>query len=129
MAYSRTALAKESAKRLEKSPKKAAKEIAAYLVSSGKTGDLNSLIRDIVTLRADEKGVMELTAVSAHPLGKSQQTEIKRLVQKLHKDAKKIIINEQIDPDTVGGVRLEFPHESLDLTVQGQLHRLRTLTS
>lgn len=129
MAYNRPALAREAERRLDKSPKKTAKEVAAYLVSAGKTGDLNSIIRDILTIRADEKGVLELTAVTAHPLGASERADIKRTVQKTHKSAKKIIINEQIDPSAIAGVRLEFPHESLDLTVEGQLHRLRTLTS
>lgn len=127
--YSRTALAEYVIDNLDGSRKKLSQQVASYLVEAGHTGDLSSLERDILTILSNKSGVVELTATSAHPLGATDKKEIEKLVKNMNQGAKKVVINEQIDGDVVGGVRLEFPHQSLDLTVMSKLNQLRSLTS
>jgi F0F1-type ATP synthase delta subunit len=104
------------------------RSVAAYLLESGRTGELESLLRDVIEVRA-RHGVVEVVAVSAYKLSDSVKADIKREVRKRYPDAKQIIITEQIDEDIVAGVRLEFPGEQLDLSVRNTLNRFKQLTS
>jgi F-type H+-transporting ATPase subunit delta len=97
------------------------REIAAYLLSEGRVNELDSLLRDV---QADwaEAGHVEVAASSARPLSAAIQAEIRREVKKVHPGAKRIVINETIDPDVVGGVRLSLPNRQLDLSVRSKLN-------
>lgn len=105
-----------------------AREVAAYLLDTGRTGQLNSLARDMVIQRA-EQGVVEVTAVSAHELSESVRADIRAQVERLYPNAAQIVINERRDESVVGGVRLEFPEQQLDLSVRSKLNRLKALTT
>jgi len=101
--------------------------IAAYLLENSRSGELDSLLRDIIRIRA-EHGIVEVVAVSAFPLDAAARSDIKREALKLYPKAKQIVISQQHDPDVVAGVRLEFPNEQLDLTVRDKLNRFKQLT-
>lgn len=97
------------------------REIAAYLLSEGRTSELDSLLRDVVSDWA-EAGHVEVTARSARPLSAAVQADIRRKVKKVYPDVKKIVINEVIDPEVVGGVRLNLPNSQLDLSIRTKLN-------
>jgi F0F1-type ATP synthase delta subunit len=115
---------------LAESPKlpSLSRSIAAYLLETGRTGELESLLRDVIRIRA-EHGVVEVIAVSAHKLTAAVEADITHQVRQQYPTAKKIIITEQLDPEVVAGVRLEFPGEQLDLSVRAQLNHFKQLTS
>lgn len=104
------------------------RSVAAYLLEAGRTGELDSLLRDVMQYRADH-GIVEVIAASAHELSDAVQADIRAEVRKRQPQAKQIIISPRIDADVVGGVRLEFPNEQLDLSVQGKLNRFKQLTT
>jgi F0F1-type ATP synthase delta subunit len=104
------------------------REVAAYLLDTGRTSELSSLLRDVVQNRA-EQGVVEVTAVSAHTLDDTARADIEQEARKQYKYAKQIIIHEVIDLTVIGGVRLEFPTEQLDLSIRYRLNRFKQLTS
>lgn len=108
--------------------KKLSREIAAFLLETGRTGELSSLSRDIMQKRT-EKGVVEVTAVSAYPLSSQLKQEIKDKIRAFYPDAKKTVINEVTDPNMIGGVRLELANRQLDLTVRSRLNRFKQLTT
>ena len=64
---------------------------------------------------------------SAHALSEAQKAQISTIFGKAT-DAKEIILQETIDPDVIGGVRLQTADHQLDLTVQRQLQRLKHAT-
>jgi F0F1-type ATP synthase delta subunit len=105
-----------------------AQEIAAYLLETGRTGQLNSLAREIIKDRADN-GIVEVTAVVARELSDGVRSEIESQVRSIFPGAKQIILNEQVDKNIVGGVRLEFPDSQLDLSIRNKLNRFKALTS
>lgn len=105
-----------------------AKEIAAYLLETGRTGDLNSLSREVIKVRA-ERGIVEVTAVCAHELTDEVRNDINARIRALFPRAKQIILNQQLDTDVIGGVRLEFPDTQLDLSVRNKLNRFKALTT
>jgi F0F1-type ATP synthase delta subunit len=105
-----------------------AAEIAAYLLDEHRTNELNSLLRDVSQYRADH-GIVEVVAVSAFDLSDSVRTDITMQVREMFPDSREIIISHQPDESVIGGVRLEFPNQQLDLSVRSKLNRLKQLTN
>jgi F0F1-type ATP synthase delta subunit len=108
--------------------KQFAREVAAYLLDTGRTGQLNSLARDMVKARIAD-GIVEVTAVSAHDLTDAVRADIRAQIEKLYPNVQRIILNERRDESVIGGVRLEFPEQQLDLSVRNKLNRLKALTT
>jgi F0F1-type ATP synthase delta subunit len=104
-----------------------AKEIAAYLLSEGRTSELDSLMRDVMQLRA-RRGVVEAVAVDAYPLSDDVHQEISRLLHDLFPDLTETIISEQRDETVVGGTKLIMANQQLDVSVRSKLNRFKRLT-
>lgn len=129
MSLPRNELVQVMAELSEKLPaKKFAGEVASYLLSENRTGELDSLARDLVSYRV-QNGVVEITAVSAHKLTPAAFNEVKSKVKQLYPKARKIIINQRVDEEQVGGVRLELPGQQLDLTLRSKLNKFKQLTA
>lgn len=123
----RTVLTRTLSKRL--SDPKIAQEIAAYLIAEKRTQELDSLVRDLAQYRADHENIVEVEAVSAHPLDIAAKAQIKAKITALYPAVKQIIITERHDPEALGGVRLELANQQLDLSARAKLNRFKQLTS
>ena len=108
--------------------RKFSNEVASYLLDNNLTGELDSLTRDLNSYRA-ANGVVEVTAVSAHKLSETALKEVRAKVKQFYPKAKRIIIDQRLDPSQIGGVRLELPDQQLDLSVRGKLNRFKQLTA
>jgi F0F1-type ATP synthase delta subunit len=130
MKTSRTRIAHSIADRTLKgdSKKKLSQEIAAYLLSERRVGDLDSLLRDV---QADwaEAGFVEVLAASAHPLSASVKADIEKRIKPLYPNAKRIIVTEVSDPAVIGGVRLSLANQQLDLSIEAKLNKFKQLTT
>lgn len=120
-----TAIAKRS---LSGDSSKFGDKIAAFLLSERRTGELESLLRDILQYRADH-GIVEVIAVSAFPLSDQVKQDIKSQVRGVYPDAKQVIISHKLDGKVISGVRLEFANQQLDLSVRNKLNKLKQLTT
>jgi F0F1-type ATP synthase delta subunit len=122
-ATSRKMLAKAIVDKADGMPAKVlAKQVAAYLMSERRTGELEPLMRDIMKLREQRYGVVEATATSAYPLSAETKKTIERIF------GGKVQLHEEIDTNVVGGVRVETSTQSLDLTVRNRLNKLKGMT-
>lgn len=108
--------------------KKFAREVAGYLLDENRTGELDSLARDLIGYRA-KNGVVEATAVSAHELSAVALKQVKQKIKQLYPGARQILINQRIDQNQIGGVRLEFPDQQLDLSLRAKLNKFKQLTA
>jgi F0F1-type ATP synthase delta subunit len=108
--------------------KKLADEVAGYLLGENRTGELDSIVRDLVDYRA-EHGIVEVNAVSAHQITESALKEVRQNVRKLYPNAHQIIINQRLDGEQIGGVRLEFPGRQLDLSLRAKINEFKQLTA
>jgi F-type H+-transporting ATPase subunit delta len=108
--------------------KKFAKEVASYLLDQNRTGELDSLARDLVDYRAGQ-GVVEVTATSAHQLSASALKEVEQKVKQYYPKASQIIIDQRLDASQIGGVRLELPGRQLDLSLRGKINKFKQLTA
>ena len=103
-------------------------EIAAYLLAEGRVSELEPLLRDIQQRRADA-GTVEVTTRNAHALDDETREEIKAEIRKIYPGAKQIIIDEQLDPSVVGGIKIELANQQLDLSVRAKLNKFKQLTA
>lgn len=129
--YSRTKLAEYIADAMNsgKSSDDIATHVAAYLIESGKTSDVDSVMRDVQEVRAAEYGVVELTARSVFALDAEEKREIERIATKQYPRTKSVIIHEEHDQSLVGGATLSLAQANLDLTIRSKLNRLRASVS
>lgn len=104
--------------------RKTIKELAAYLISTGRTNDLSSIMRDVNELWAEE-GVIEVQVTTAHKLSPRLIVETNRIVKKTYPRAHKIEIIEQINPDLIGGIKLEFANKQLDLSLRTEIDKFK----
>ena len=113
---------------LAKSEKALSREIAAYLLSVRRTSELNSVLRDVMEIRA-ERGIVEVTAATAFPLTSAVRSDIEKNIRTHFPTAKTVIVSESRDASVVGGVRLELANQQLDLSVRAKLNRFKQLTN
>ena len=99
-------------------------QLAAYLIESRRTKELNLMVRDIQYYLA-EKGYVSGTVTSAFELSKATEDEIKAFA-KSETGAAHIQLDTVVDPSVLGGVRLSLPGKELDTTISRKLTLLRT---
>ncbi len=102
--------------------------IAAYLVSENQVSHIDSIMRDVLKFRA-EQGYVEATIVSAFPLSTTERTAALAVLKDEYPGAKHYTLNQKIEENVVGGVRMEMAGEELDLTVRAKLNTLKRLTA
>jgi F0F1-type ATP synthase delta subunit len=108
--------------------KQYAKEIAAYLLSERRVGEVDSLLRDVQEMWA-RKGYVEVLARTAHSLSEAEKTEIKKQVGAFYPAAKQVVVTEVSDPEVIGGVRLSLANQQLDLSVEAKMNKFKQLTA
>lgn len=99
--------------------KKVLKELAAYLVDTGRTREMHLIVRDIESELA-LRGVVIADIVSARPLTASMKTQIGKLI-----GAKDIQLRQTVDPSVLGGVRVDLPGQRFDGTIRHKLNALK----
>lgn len=103
------------------SASKATKSLAQYLVQERRTSELDAIMREVQALRREQTGIEEFQLTSAFTLKDSVKKELTALLG----GGKKTVVNEVIDKDVLGGVRVESSEAMLDLTVRNRLQKLK----
>ncbi|MDQ3093959.1 MAG: F0F1 ATP synthase subunit delta [bacterium] len=123
----RSELAKVIAEKTLNVPKEQiVSSLAKFLTEQHQNINLDDLLRDVMHYRLDY-GIVEATAVSAHELSEADMLDIKKILKTEYPDAKQVIINQKIDISLVGGLKLELPRETLDLSVRAKLNKFKQL--
>lgn len=94
-------------------------EIAAYLIDARRLRETELVVRAIEDELA-ARGVVVARVATAHPLTDQLKAAIKSII-----GAREISIDETVNPDLIGGVRIETPGKLLDATVKRKLLTLR----
>lgn len=110
------------------SSKQLSQEIAAYLLTEGCIGELDSLMRDVMDQRA-QAGIVEVEARSSHELSPAERKSIEDIVHTQYPEAKTIQVVQTLDPHVLGGLTLSFAHEQLDMSVRAKINRFKQLTT
>lgn len=107
---------------------KLVREVAEFLVEENLTNDLDAIIREIMGYRA-EQGHIEAVAISAHELSSDDLKDIHDILKQEYPQGKSFVIDTRIDPNVVGGVKIEMPGELLDLTLSNRLNVFKHLAA
>lgn len=122
---SRRKLADQAARRIAGGEVKAKvlREVAAYLIDTGRQREAELLARDVETALLAH-GVAVGTVVSARRLSEDALTTIEGFVEHHYKEVKKVVLREQLDESVIGGVKLILPDKQFDATIQTKLDKL-----
>lgn len=101
------------------SKKEVIARVAAYLVTTRRTRELELLVRDIEDMLA-ERGVVVANVTSAHSLTEAAKNEIRGLI-----GADSLHLREVIDETVLGGVRIDFSGKRFDGTIRHKLNALK----
>lgn len=95
------------------------REVAAYLVATGRTREQELLVRDIEAALA-VRGSVVADVASAFAISEGVKAQIAKLV-----GATTVELRETIDPSLLGGVRVDIPGRRFDGTIRHKLTALR----
>ncbi len=96
-------------------PADVVQELAAYLLENGRTREVEQVVRAIYDA-LEAKGEVVAEATTAHKLSEEAVAALKNLV-----GGKKLHLSQKIQPEVIGGIKLETPSAYLDTTIAHQL--------
>lgn len=121
--YSRKALVRLVADNID-SPD-IADRLAGFLIDNNRVSELDSILRDVIELRASERGIVEIDITSAFEIDKTTEGLIKNKVKQVYPQTEKVIMHKSINKNLIGGVDIKFANANLDLTIKNKLNKLR----
>src|SRR5258708_12762457 len=93
-----------------------ATSLAAYLLETRRTGELDSLLRDVQSAWADQ-GYVEVIAASAHELSPQVVSDIEAEARRIYPDAKRIVVTPKLDPPVCAAVHLPVVNYRMNPTL------------
>lgn len=120
---SRRKIAAHFAGQLLDGKKTAVKELAAFLLDSGRERELDLIVRDIEAALA-ERGVLLADVASSRGLSANVKKDVEAYL-KSTTGAKEIHLRETVDPELLGGLRVTTPDSELDATLKHRLNQLK----
>ncbi|MBC7512553.1 F0F1 ATP synthase subunit delta [Candidatus Saccharibacteria bacterium] len=99
------------------------RDIAAYLIDSGRKSEARLIVRDIEATLLDE-GMAIGTVTSARSLSASALDTITAFVKHSNSKIKHVVLREHIDESLIGGMKLELPGKQLDASVKAKLDKI-----
>lgn len=106
------------------SKKRVTQQLAAYIVTHKLHKQVEMIVADIEHELA-KQGMVQATVTTAHPLSAGLRTQLHDYIQS-STAASMVVIDEEIDASIIGGVIVQTPDKTLDLSIATQLRRLKT---
>lgn len=100
--------------------------LAAYLVETKRTRDVELYLRDIELVIAERFGLVTAYVSSAKALSDKTREQVKKLV-KSRTNAKDVEMVETTDPGLIGGIIIQTADAELDESVRTKLRNLRSI--
>lgn len=123
---SRAKIASYFANELIAGKKDAAERLAAFLVSTHRTGELDQIVADI-EYELSEHGVIVADITTALPVDEGFEEEIRTLLSTSRDDT--VVLREHIDPELIGGIKIRASGRELDASVRHKLNKLKSLSA
>ncbi len=120
---SRRKLAAYVADKLIDSDKSVLRELAAYLIDTGRQREVSLVARDI-EMALLKKGTAVATTTSARALSKEARETLEIFIKQTYQGVTTVHLRETIDESVIGGVKLELPDAELNATVAKKLEKL-----
>jgi F0F1-type ATP synthase delta subunit len=95
------------------------RELAAFLIETKRTRELELLVRDIESALM-ERGIIVADVVTIRPLTKELKAQIEQLA-----GGKTLALRETVDEGVLGGMRLILPGKQLDATLRRKIQMIK----
>ena len=95
------------------------------LTERGYVRDFAECCQAFRNLYNEDNGIIPVTAVTAFPLDEALQNKLAAKLSEV--TGKRIDLNCRVDPQTLGGVRLDFDGKQVDGTVRRRLDDIRSI--
>ncbi len=105
------------------SKKTVLRDIAAYLIDSGRKPEATLIVRDVEAMLADT-GTAIGTVTSARPLSTNALKSVESFIKQNDSRIKQVVLREQVDESLIGGMKLELPGAQLDASVKAKLDKI-----
>lgn len=122
---SRRVLTDHVARRLYAGDDTVIEQLAAYLVDTRRTNELDLIVYDVETALLS-KGVVIADVISARALAAQTQQAIADYVKAAY-GAKDVELRQSVDPQLIGGVRIRTPDAEHDATIRRKLMKLQRI--
>lgn len=122
---SRRLMTEHVAERLLQGDREVIARLAAYLVETRRTKELDTYVYD-VEMALLAKGVVVADVVSARDLSKATQDAVTTFLRDAY-GAKQIELRREIDPSLIGGVRVKTADAEYDASLQRRLNKLQKM--
>lgn len=124
MAASRRVLARAVADGIEGgADAKIIPKLAAFMLENGMDKHVEEVVGEI-QYQLSQRGTVYATVTTARPLAKDLREVAESFVKK-QLGAKKVVIDEVVDPDIVGGIIIETPTFRFDASIARELRKLK----
>jgi len=101
------------------------RNLFTLLIRNGREDYLELIYEEFLTLRAEEEGIIRVKVATAQELSlEDSDGLVNRLAKAL---GGRVELEERLDPDLLGGVRIEVDGKVVDATLRAKLRGLRTL--
>lgn len=99
----------------------ALRKAAAWLAGKGRARQAPYLARDVAQVLAD-RGYVHARVTTARPLGAVGLDHVERFIKNAT-GARELELELAVEPDLIGGVKIETPGQALDASVKTKLAR------
>jgi F-type H+-transporting ATPase subunit delta len=94
-----------------------------FLLKKRRLKDLSDIVQDYRRLVREELGVLEVRVVTAVPLDRDIKEKLQVKLEKVY--PKKIEIQEEVDPELIGGGMVIMGNQLIDFSIRDKLARLK----
>ena len=95
------------------------------LTEKGYAGYFHDCFKAYLAQYNEDNGILSVSAVSAVPLSDAQKSKLTEKLAAM--TGKKISLVNRVDPECLGGIRLNYDGKQIDGTVQNRLKEIRCL--
>jgi F-type H+-transporting ATPase subunit delta len=93
------------------------------VIDQDRFGEILDISHDFQSMMHDEDQVMVVDVITARPVDLSQRQTLTQALENTYQ--KTIVLQERLESDVIGGIRLEFQGKVLDQSVKAQVQRLQ----
>jgi F0F1-type ATP synthase delta subunit len=100
--------------------------LAAYIVTHNMIEQVDALVNDIAVEIFRQKGILDVSVVSARPLTDTIRSVLVAELQQ-QTNAQQVVLHESTDASLLGGLVARTPEGELDISVRTKLKQLAAL--
>lgn len=107
---------------MDKALSEEGKNLIRLLLQNGRLALLPVIAAQFEKLKAEQSGMLEADIVSAYPLSAAQEKEMVELLER--RFDRKVTTRVSVDPELIGGVKINAGDVVIDASVRGQLDNM-----